>query len=75
MNIINWYNSNSEEREQFLENEDGAEGTTPIDRYGGDSRKRYGVKDVPLTMYERGVTTQALKNEIDYWERKMKVDD
>lgn len=68
MNIIDWYNSTDDEREQFLEDDDNKGDLT---RYRGNSRERYGVQDVPLTMYERGVIYQALKNEITYWEQEM----
>lgn len=70
MNIISWYNSTEEEREEFLESEES--GTTDLDRYEGEDRERYDVEEVPFTIYERGVVSQALHNEIDYWERQMK---
>lgn len=71
MNIIRWFQSTDKERTEFL-HRSNEEGTTPLNRYEGDDRERYDVEDVPLTIYERGVTYQALRNEITYWEREMR---
>lgn len=68
MNIISWFSSTEEEKEEFLEEGSGSE---DFSRYEGRGEEEFGVEEVPLTMYERGVVAQSLKNEINYWEEAM----